>query len=411
MSLGSTLSVMRMFARMAGRVPASHLWYLLNRMRHERPHQFAARVPGHVAPVRQTRINTFFPPYPSPAFDRFCDAVIGRKRVPYSVYVAATGACPFRCPHCSYAGRNGCGSSVAELSPAKLLKLVREIKQLGTCTLGFTGGEPLLRADLEEAIAAAHPEMVPILFTTGHGLDARRAERLAEAGCACVTIGMESAEPAHHDEVRGGAGSFAEAQSAARDCREAGLYLAISTIGTRERIASGELERLYELGDRWGAGEFRILAPVATGAWRGCGAVMLTPDERQRLIEFHMSHNRLTKGPVVASFAYLESDALFGCGAGFHHLFIDAAGHVCPCDLSPMSFGNVRDEPLPQIWAGMAEQFPRPRCGCLMGEVAGRLPADALSLPLPPELSRGLCRPPAADAPWPEGYRRLFRRR
>jgi radical SAM protein with 4Fe4S-binding SPASM domain len=31
---------------------------------------------------------------------------------------------------------------------------------------------------------------------------------------------------------------------------------------------------------------------------------------------------------------------MFGCGAGFHHLFIDALGNVCPCDLTPLKLGN-----------------------------------------------------------------------
>lgn len=409
-SVRSTLAVMRMFARMAGRVPTLHLWYLLRRMRYERPHRFAARMAGSDAGRRiaQTRINTFFPPYPSQAFDRFCRSVIERRRVPYSVYAAVTGACPFRCGHCSYAGRNQGQDVSGEMSRTQWLDLIGQIKKIGACTLGFTGGEPLLRGDLEELIAAAGPEMVTIVFTTGHGLDEKRAEQLARAGTACVTIGMESADPAKHDAVRGRSGSFAEAESAARACRKVGVYLAISTIGTRERIASNELEAMYELGAAWGAGEFRILAPVATGAWRGCGAVMLTPAERQRLIDFHIEHNRCTDGPVVASFAYLESDQLFGCGAGYHHLFIDAAGNVCPCDLSPLSFGNVRETSLVDLWRQMGDHFPRPRCGCLMAELGNRMPSDQASLPLPPEQSRVLCAPPAVNSPLPEGYRRLL---
>ena len=191
---------MRMFARMAGRVPVAHLWYLLRRMRFEKPHRFGG----------QTRINTFFPPYPSPAFDRFCEAVIERRRVPHSAYVAVTGACPFHCEHCSYQGRSG-----DPPSREALLGWVRQIKGLGTATLGLTGGEPLLREDLEEIIAAAGPEMMTVLFTTGWGLDSARARRLARAGTGCVTIGIESADAGLHDGIRGLTGSFAQAEEAA----------------------------------------------------------------------------------------------------------------------------------------------------------------------------------------------------
>lgn len=395
MSLTTSLQVMRMFGRMIGRVPTGHLWYLFRRMANEKPHRFGGQV----------RINTFFPPYPSPAFDRFCQAVIARRRVPYSTYLAATTACPYHCDHCSYAGRSG-----AQMSREQMLDVVRQIKGLGACTLGLTGGEPLLRDDLEDFIAAAAPEMVSIVFTTGHGLGAARARRLAEAGVSCVTIGLEFSDAKTHDFVRGHAGSFAEAEAAARACREAGIYTAISTVGTRDKLAADELELMYDLGTRWGVGEFRILAPVATGRLFGCTQAMLTPDERQQLIDFHIKHNHRSGGPAVASFAYLESDEVFGCGAGYHHLFIDAAGQVCPCDLTPMSFGDVTTEPLADIWQRMGEHFPTPRRGCMFGQLASNLSNRCVPLPLPRAESEKLCMPPDLHSPLPEGYRRLLRR-
>jgi len=392
MSLKRTYLVARMFARMLGRVPASHLWYLFRRMRFEKPHRTAGQV----------RINTFFPPYPSLAFDRFCEAVIARRRVPYSTYLAVTGRCPYACGHCSYAGR-----ADVEMSHRQLLDVIDQIKSLGTCTLGLTGGEPLLRDDLHEFVAAAGPEMACIIFTTGHRLDTRRAKQLADAGVTCVTIGLESASAAEHDDVRGRTGSFVEAEAAARACREAGIYLAISTIGTRDKFDTGDLEDMYGLATRWGAGEFRILTPIATGAWTGCQAEMLLPDERLALALFHEEHNRLPDGPAIAAFAYLESDAVFGCGAGFHHLFIDAAGNVCPCDLTPLSFGDVTAEPLIDIWNRMASFFPTPRRSCLMNEVARELAECGGALPLDRAVSERICGACPPKVPLPEGYRRL----
>jgi radical SAM protein with 4Fe4S-binding SPASM domain len=192
---------------------------------------------------------------------------------------------------------------------------------------------------------------------------------------------------------------------------EAGLYLAISTIGTRQKIGSGELERMYLLAEQWGARELRLLAPVATGSAVGCEAFMLRPEERQALCDFHIRHNRQRRGPAVASFAYLESPEVFGCGAGYHHLFIDAAGEVCPCDLTPLSFGDATQRPLHEIWEEMGQLFSRPRCRCLMGEVASRGCdwASAQQLPLPPEESRRLCAGTTMGQSLPEGYRRLLR--
>ena len=381
-----------MLAKAAGRLPVGHLWYLLRRMRNEKPHRFDG----------QLRINSFFPPYPSQAFERFLSAVIQRRRVPYSAYLAVTSECPYSCEHCSYIRR-----PAPDMSSRQMLDVIDQVKGLGGCTLGLTGGEPLLRADLEELVAAAAPQMATIVFTTGYGLDAARAGRLAQAGVTCVTVGVESAEPGSHDEVRGASGSFAQARQAVSACRQAGIYTALSTIATPRRIASGQLERIYRLGADWGVGELRVLAPVATGAARGCECFTLMQPQRRTLHDFHISHNRRRGGPAVASFAYLESDQMFGCGAGYHHMFIDAAGQVCPCDLTPLSFGDITREPLADIWDRMGTYFPLPRCGCLMGKLAGKIAGQ--ELPLARAESESLCSLRRADEPLPQVYRRLFR--
>ena len=439
-----------MFWPLVGRVPLGHLWYLLRRMRSELPHRFAGL----------TRVNTFFPPHPSPAFGRFCQAVIQRRRVPFSAYLAVTSRCPYRCEHCSLAGRDG-----GEMDREQVLGLIEQIKGLGTCTLGLTGGEPLLREDLEEFVRAAGPEMTTVVFTTGYGLDDQRAGRLAQAGVTCVTVGIESDDPDKQAKVRGEERSLAPARDGGRDgdggaveaaerqagaeaggaecksgvsgttfdrtpatrrdrhdatprdgsweqarraveaCRRAGIYPAISTIGTADKLRGGELERMHELGGRWGAGEFRVLAPVATGGWSGRPSAMLSPAELAELADFHVRMNRRRVLPAVACFAYLESAEMFGCGAGYHHLFIDPSGEVCPCDLTPLSMGSALARPLGEIWAQMGELFARPRRSCLMRELAGRVRAP---LPMPAQASQELCRLCRHSGELPEGYRRLL---
>jgi MoaA/NifB/PqqE/SkfB family radical SAM enzyme len=391
-SLSRFLLAARMFAPVVGRLPTRHLLYLLRRLRDERPHRFG----------RQVRVNSFFPPWPSPAFDRFCAALVARRRVPHSAYVAVTSRCPCQCAHCSYAGR-----PPAEPSAAQLRSLVAELKGLGGAILGITGGEPLLRDDLEELVRAAKPELATIVFTTGRGLDRPRAATLRDAGLDYLTLGLESADPARHDAVRGLAGSFAEAEGAAAACREAGLYLAISTVATRERLAAGELDRLHALADQWGARELRVLSPGATGGLAGRPEAMLSPAERDVVRRFHVERNRAGRGPAVAAAAHLESDELFGCGAGYHHVFVDAAGEVCPCDLAPWSFGNAYAGSLAAIWARMGETFPRPRCGCLQAGLASRL-APGMPLPVPPAETQAGIAPTGPGAPVPGGYRRLL---
>jgi MoaA/NifB/PqqE/SkfB family radical SAM enzyme len=192
-------------------------------------------------------------------------------------------------------------------------------------------------------------------------------------------------------------------------CRREGVYTAVSTIGFGERIANGQIERMYELAARWGAGEFRLLTPVATGAMAGCAAGGLSPEHLAWLQAFHKRCNRRGRGPVVASFARLESPEMFGCGAGFHHLFIDSSGEVCPCDLTPLSFGNAAAEGVAAVWNRMGEHFPLPRCACLMKSLSRPLDPGVEHLPLPPDRSAAVCPKRSADDPLPGAYERLMK--
>jgi len=385
-----------LFFKCFGKLSVSHLWYLARQFRNENPHRHNGRL----------YINTFFPPYPSKAFDRFLEAVIGEKRIPYSTYFAVTNKCPFACPHCSY-GLHKEGS----VDTKQALKIIEQIKSLGAVTIGFTGGEPLLRDDIVELVAAAGDEVSTIMFTTGHCLDKALAEKLMGAKLGCMMIGIESDDRVEHDKIRGVAGSFDEAIKAIGMSLEAGLYTAISTVGTKAKIKNGQIERLAQLGEKYGVHEFRVLEPIPTGSFYNQKDAVLSDDESRQLADFHKQWNRKNKGPAISGFSYLESDEMFGCGAGYHHLFIDALGNACPCDLTPLSFGNVLDEPLEKIWARMGQIFGEPRCGCLMKEIcrkAGTLEKEQ-QLPLEPEKSLELCRAVSNNGQLPKIYKNYFK--
>jgi len=366
------------FLRCLGKLPLKHLLYLARQMRFEYPHHCGDKL----------YINTFFPPYPSPAFDRFLLTVIEKRRIPYSAYFAVTDQCPARCPHCSYGNHQP-----GRLNTQDAQNILRQIKQLGAITIGLTGGEPLLRPDIIQLVETIGPDTASILFTTGFNLTADLAKQLKRAGLHCLMIGLESDNPAQHNAVRNLLGSFDQAMKAIEFSLNAGLYTAVSTVGSKSKVQEGVLPRIAQLASRLSVHEFRILEPIPTGSMFDQPEEILSPQDSQAIARFHQSWNRNHRGPSIASFSRLESDAMFGCGAGYHHLFIDAIGSVCPCDLTPLSFGNALRTPLRQIWEEMETFFPHPRCGCFMRTLAADPTFREQSAPFPlnPELSRSIC--------------------
>ncbi len=153
MKLSILLKLFPVFVRCFGRLPVGHLWYMAKQLCNENARCHNGRV----------YVNTFFPPYPSKAFDKLLDAVIGRERVPYSTYFAVTDECPYRCAHCSY-GMHKKG----RVDTKRAIEVIEQIKSIGTVTIGFTGGEPLMRDDIVELTAGAGDDTASIIFTTGH---------------------------------------------------------------------------------------------------------------------------------------------------------------------------------------------------------------------------------------------------
>jgi len=381
-----------------GKLPTKHLLYMARQVRYENPHSHNGRI----------HINSFFPPYPSKAFDKFLDAVINGWRVPFSTYFAVTDKCPYKCPHCSY-GRHVTGS----LDTQQALGVIEQIKSIGTVTLGFTGGEPLFRDDIVDLVEATGVDMATVMFTTGYKLTGDLAKKLFDVGLDCMTIGIESDDLENHDAIRGVRGSFNTTLQAIDLSLNAGLYTAISTIGSRDKLHDGTLHRLADMASKKGVHEFRILEPVPTGSYSGENNQVLTPEESRKIAEFHKQWNRKGNGPAIASFAHLESDAMFGCGAGFHHLFVDALGNVCPCDLTPLKLGNVLEQPLYDIWQEMSQWFDLPRCGCLMKRLCTETDAfeDVEKLPLCTARSEELCGRLQRDEKLPQVFANLFKDR
>lgn len=398
MKLSTLLRFLPVFIRCFGRLPIKHLLYMAKVFRWENPHYHNGKF----------YLNTFFPPYPSKAFDRFLTAAIERKRIPYSTYFAVTDKCPFRCPHCSY-GFHKKGNVNTE----QALEIIKQIKSLGTITIGFTGGEPLLRDDIVELVRAVGNDTASIIFTTGYHLDRELANKFLMVNLGCLMIGIESDDAGEHDKIRGVDSSFQQALKAVEISLNAGLYTAISTVATKDKIRNGKIQQLTELGMKLGVHEFRILEPVPTGSLFGHIDDVLTVDETKTLAEFHKDWNRNNRELIISSFSHLESDEMFGCGTGFHHLFVDAIGNVCPCDLTPLSFGNLLTEPLTDIWQRMEKFFGLPRCGCFMKELCPALSGLTQEnlLPLDVNKSMGLCNSYRSNGKLPKIYENLFKNR
>lgn len=333
-------------------------------------------------------MNTHFPPFPSRAFetlaagfDRVGDA---DERNLFSVTLAVTNRCMYHCWHCYNAGR-----TQKDVPLDVLTALAAELQDMGAVTTTLSGGEPLLRTDLERIAGAFDSRTCLKLNTTGMGLTAERANALAENGLFALGVSLDSTDPTEHDRMRGHEGAFVTAVAALHTASDAGLYPYVIAVATREFLEPDHFRSYLKLAADEGAREIHLLEPSAVGNLAGENGVLLDSSERAVILRYQEETSHDDSLPIVSSFAHLESPDAFGCGAGLTHLYIDGAGEVCPCNLVPLSFGNITSEPLATILDRMAVHFRKPRPSCVGRVLGGHVPHGPL--PLCPVDSARLC--------------------
>ena len=101
-----------------------------------------------------------------------------------------TYRCPLHCVFCynplNYAEER------KELSTAQWIDVLRQARKLGAAQLGFSGGEPLLREDLEDLIDEGHRlGYYTNLITSGVGLTEKRIARMKELGLDHIQLSFQ----------------------------------------------------------------------------------------------------------------------------------------------------------------------------------------------------------------------------
>jgi GTP 3',8-cyclase len=123
--------------------------------------------------------------------------------------VSVTKRCNFSCVYCHDEGlgpvdrpRTPHGE---ELTVAEVERIVAVGREFGVRSVKFTGGEPLVRDDLEAIVERTVLQVPDVSLTTNGSLLARRAEALRDAGLKRVNVSIDSVDPEQFRAIRHGA--------------------------------------------------------------------------------------------------------------------------------------------------------------------------------------------------------------
>jgi cyclic pyranopterin phosphate synthase len=114
--------------------------------------------------------------------------------------ISVTDRCNFRCTYCmpkEVYGRDHRFLDRRELlSFEEIARVARTFVSLGTHKLRITGGEPLVRRDLERLIAQLAELGVELTLTTNASLLVAKAQALADAGLDRITVSLDALDDA-----------------------------------------------------------------------------------------------------------------------------------------------------------------------------------------------------------------------
>ncbi len=266
-----------------------------------------------------------------------------------------TYRCPLQCAYCSnpldFARYRN------ELTTGEWLRVLREARELGAVQLGFSGGEPLVRQDLEELVAEARRlGFYSNLITSGIGLDRERLAALKEAGLDHVQISFQAATAELSDDVAGRA-QFAHKEAMAREIRRQGYPMVLNVVLHRRNL--DQIEDILQMAADLEA-DYVELANTQYHGWAFANRAALMPTQAQLRRAEAVANRWRERMEGRMKIYFIWSDYYEGrpkpCMNGWGTTFIGVApdGSAIPCHGAAMLPGppppSVREHGLGWIW-------------------------------------------------------------
>jgi len=278
---------------------------------------------------------------------------------PTTLLAEITHRCPLHCPYCS--NPLSMVGAHNELGAEDWKRVFSQARELGVLQLGLSGGEPLVRPEVEELAAHAHTlGLYTTLVTSGVGLTRPRAEKLREAGLEHIQISIQDSDQATADHIAG-MSAVRQKLAAAAVVRELGFAFSINIVLHRANI--DRIGEMIELAASLGADRLELANTQYYGwALENRKALMPTAAQVAAAADVVEKAMRLHKGRMQIIYVlpdYHESypKPCYG-GWGKYYLVVMPDGRTLPCHgathITTLRFDNLCDHPLRWIW----EQSP-----------------------------------------------------
>jgi radical SAM protein with 4Fe4S-binding SPASM domain len=313
--------------------------------------------------------------------------------VPVVIVWNYTNRCNLNCIHCH---QNSGETEERELTTKEGFKVIDKLGDEGISILTFSGGEPLIRSDVFDAIKRADDKgILCTIASNGTMMTKQIVEKLKKSGIRRVEIGLDGCRAETHDFLRNTPGAFEATLQGIKNCVEIGFDEICATMTLHARNFT-ELQGTVELAEDLGVNRFYLNRLIPAG--RGTNVISLDVTKKQRIDAldyiYEKFYDSVMRGEGIQCYArgmtyygrlgfersggtvFTVSEALSGyskmwrekmgegvaklvrnyafgfggCSAGITYAGLTAGGSLLPCVPAPIKLGNLLKEDLEDLW-------------------------------------------------------------
>lgn len=266
-----------------------------------------------------------------------------------------TYRCPLQCPYCS--NPIDIARYNEELSTDDWIRVMREARKMGATQLGFSGGEPLVRKDLEELIREARQMgYYTNLITSGVGMDEERIKAFKTAGLDHIQVSFQASTEELNNYL-GGSKTFQHKLDMARLVKQYEYPMVLNIVLHRKNI--DQIEHILDMTVELNA-DYVELASTQYYGWSRVNLDQLLPTRAQLENAEKVAKAYQQKMKDQMKIIYVIPDYFENrpkkCMNGWGNIFLTIApdGSALPChaaaQLPGLDAPNVRDHAVDWIW-------------------------------------------------------------
>lgn len=313
--------------------------------------------------------------------------------VPVVIVWNFTNRCNLNCLHCH---QNSGVTDERELTTEETFSVIDKLGEAGISILTFSGGEPLVRSDIYDAIKRADDSgLLCTIASNGTLMTKRAVQKLKRSGVKRVEIGLDGFKAETHDFLRNSPGSFEATIQGIKNCVDVGFDEICATMTLHSKNVE-ELRNTVELAEKLGVTRFYLNRLIPAGRGKEVINLDVTNDEKINALEYIYKKfcDSVLRGEGIQCYSrgmtyygrlgfersggqvFTVSEALSGysrmwqdkfgddiseivrryasgfggCSAGITYAGLTASGDLIPCVPAPIKLGNLLKEDLEDLW-------------------------------------------------------------